>query len=369
MGMGSYTAVCLLLLCVACSSGEAPGCPPMCSCPETPPCPPGAAAVLDSCGCGCTVCVRGLGSECDGFRPCDATQDLICDFQGDVSGQRGACKVRHEHQSCIHNGNEILHREEFEVDCESLCRCENGSIECAPLCPEPEKPLSYNCKELRLLTAPGECCAQWRCLEVSNGSEDQARPQDIYPALGDESTKIRARREDSEQDEEPLEDMHSCQPDTEWTPCSRTCGFGNSVRITYEKESCVPKAERRLCMIRPCKGQYPSANYTVLKANNVCSHVMRWSHPLHLRFRDCLSSRPLLPKFCGLCSDGRLCTPSLSGTRPVSFQCAQLNRKVTRQVMWVQRCRCGGKRRNKGKKGKNTVTPGGERRHELVGEE
>ncbi|XP_044125081.1 CCN family member 3-like [Bufo gargarizans] len=217
---------------------------------------------------------------------------------------------------------------------------------------------------MQLVTAPGECCAQWKCLEVSSGSEDSDEPYDTYPAVDDVSTgaeaMIRTRREapdfggftDTEQDEEPLEEPAPCRPDTEWTPCSRTCGFGTSLRIVYEKESCIPKAEKRLCMIRPCKGQYPNANYTVLKATNVCSRVMHWSHPMHVRYRDCLSSRPLLPKFCGLCSDGRLCKPSLTHTRPVSFQCAKLNRKITHQVMWVQRCECGGKKRKRGERAK-----------------
>lgn len=376
--MGSFIEVCLMLLLVTCTLGERLGCPPSCKCPEVHTCPPGAAPVPDSCGCGCTVCVQGLGSGCDGFRPCDATQNLICDYEGDSSRQQGVCKVHLERHSCFHNGNEILHGQEFEIDCDSNCKCENGNINCAPLCPEPEKPRIPNCKEMELVTVPGECCAQWRCLEESSGSEDWDEPHDYYPALDDVSpdaeAKIRSRREapdlgDTEQDDESIEEAHPCKPDTEWTPCSRTCGFGNSLRIIYDKEGCVPKAEKRLCMIRPCKGQYPSANYTVLKATNVCSRVMRWSHPLHLRFRDCLSSRPLLPKFCGLCSDGRFCTPSLSGTRPVSFQCPQLKRKVTRQVMWVQRCQCGGKRGKKGKKGGSTTKPREEITNEVVGDD
>ncbi|XP_075692474.1 CCN family member 1-like [Rhinoderma darwinii] len=378
MEMGSYIDVCLMLLSVTCTLGERLGCPLICKCSEVPTCPPGASPVLDACGCGCTVCVQGLDSECDGFRPCDATKNLICDYQGDSNRQQGVCKVHHERQSCFHNGNEILHGQDFEIDCNSYCKCENGNIHCVPLCPDPEKPLNPNCKEMKLMTVPGECCAQWRCLEESSGVEDWDEPSDIYPAPDDvsmdEETKIRTRREaidlgDTKKDEEQFPEPYTCKPDTEWTPCSRTCGFGNSVRIIYNKESCVPKAEKRLCMIRPCKGQYPNANYTVLKATNVCNRVMSWSHPLHLRFRDCLSSRPLLPKFCGLCSDGRFCTPSLSQMRPVSFQCAKLNRNVTRQVMWVQRCHCGGKGGKREKKGESAIKPKEEITNEVVGED
>ncbi|XP_071980099.1 CCN family member 5-like isoform X2 [Engystomops pustulosus] len=375
MEMGSYIAGGLMLLCVTCTLGETPGCPMTCECSAVPACPPESAAALDSCGCGCVVCVQGLGLPCDGLRPCDLSQNLMCDYEGDPSGQHGVCKVilvSQEPQSCFHDGNEILHGQEFEIDCESYCKCENGNIKCAPLCPEPERPLNPTCEEMQLVTAPGECCPQWRCLEESSGLEDWAEPQNIDTTLDEVSiedkAKIRSRREapDSEQDEEPLEESHSCNPDTEWTPCSRTCGIGNSVRIIYNRETCIPKAEKRLCMIRPCKGQYPSANYTVLKASNVCSHLMRWTHPLHLRFRDCLSSRPLLLKFCGHCSDGRYCTPLRSETRPVQFQCSQFKKKVTRKVMWVQRCQCGGKRQKKGKKVESAIKPKAEITNEVV---
>ncbi|XP_069798842.1 CCN family member 5-like [Dendropsophus ebraccatus] len=378
MEMGSYIEVCLMLLCVTCTLGKRLGCPLSCKCPEVPTCPPGSVPVPDSCGCGCTVCARGLGSGCDGFRPCDSSQNLVCDYHGDLSRHQGVCKVRQETGSCFHNVNEILHGQDFEIDCDSYCKCENGNIDCVPLCPEPERPHIPNCKEMQLVTVPGECCAQWRCLDESSGSEEEDEPGDNYPGPDDESSeaeaKTRSRREapdpDREEDEESLEETYSCKPETEWTPCSRTCGFGNSVRIVYEKETCIPKAEKRLCMIRPCKGQYPNANYTVLKATNVCSRVMHWSHPQHLRFRDCLSSRPLLPKFCGLCSDGRLCTPSLSHTRPVSFRCAQLKKRVTRQVMWVQRCECGGKRGKRGKKkGGSTMKPREEVTHDMAGDD
>ncbi|CAI9593240.1 unnamed protein product [Staurois parvus] len=242
--MGPYAAICIILLSVTWTLGERPECPQVCQCPENPTCPLGT--VLDTCDCGCNVCVQDIDSECDGFRPCDNMKNLTCDYQLDPMKKQGVCK-------------------------------------------------------------------------------------------------------DPEEDSTLVLDMPTCKPATEWTPCSKTCGFGNSIRITYEKETCIPKAERRLCMVRPCRSQYTRANYTVLKPTNACSRVMRWSQPLHLRFRDCLSRLPLLPRFCGHCSDGRLCSPSVTETRPVAFQCAHLDRKVIRQVMWVRRCTCGGKRSKKGK--------------------
>ncbi|XP_072285821.1 CCN family member 3-like [Pyxicephalus adspersus] len=242
--MGTYTAFCIILLSVTLTRGLKPECPQDCKCPEYSTCPLGTT--LDTCGCGCVVCVQDINAECDGFRPCDNSKNLTCDYQWDPMKKQGLCK-------------------------------------------------------------------------------------------------------ETEEDDKPLLDPSSCNPPTEWTPCSKLCGFGNSIRITYEEETCIPKAERRLCMIRPCKGQYTTGNYTVLKTSNACSRVLRWTNPLHLRYRDCLSLRPVLPRFCGHCSDGRLCSPSVTETRPVAFQCAHLTRKVIHQVLWVRRCTCGGKRSKKGK--------------------
>lgn len=148
----------------------------------------------------------------------------------------------------------------------------------------------------------------------------------------------------------------TCNKDpTEWTPCSRSCGFGQSLRIKYDKESCTSRAEKRLCMIRPCKGEYSIGNYTLLKITKNCNRVLRWSEPLKLNHRGCHTQRPLRPKFCGLCSDGRKCFPSETETRSVSFKCPLSAKVVTRQFMWVEKCQC--RDLVKGKKGK------GEKRH------
>ncbi|XP_075042701.1 CCN family member 5-like [Mixophyes fleayi] len=359
--MASYTGVGFILIFVSCTTGERLGCPEICSCPDTPPCPPATPRVQDTCGCGCEVCMQDLGAQCNGLRPCDRTKNLTCDYRRDPDRQQGVCQVLEERRSCFQNGSEILHGQEFRIACDSSCKCEDGSIDCVPLCPDTQPPLIPHCKEVQSVTVPGECCLQWRCSEQSGRIQERTihQPRDINP----QDASVAA---DTEEDPVSVEDSPLCKPDTEWTPCSRSCGFGNSVRITYEKESCTPKAERRLCMIRPCKGQYANANYTVLKTTNVCSRVIRWSQPLHLRYRDCLSLRPMLPKFCGHCSDGRFCAPSMSTTRPVSFQCAHLGRKTTRQVMWVKRCHCGGK---KGKKRADKVMESGEETTNEVEEE
>ncbi|XP_068105518.1 CCN family member 3-like [Hyperolius riggenbachi] len=224
-----------------------------------------------------------------------------------------------------------------------------GRRGCTQVCTCPENP---SCPLGPTLDTCG--CGCTVCAQGINEECDGFRPCDEKRNLTCDfqlgAKKKQGVCKEREDDSEEATDPSPCNPATEWTPCSKTCGFGNSIRIVYEGESCTPVAERRLCMIRPCMRQYVSANYTVLKSNNVCTHTMRWSKPMHLHYRDCLSRRPLLPKFCGHCSDGRFCSPSLSDTHSVSFVCTHPPRKITRPVMRVRRCNCGGHRRKKGRK-------------------
>ncbi|KAM4696820.1 CCN family member 5-like [Rhinophrynus dorsalis] len=333
--------------------GEKQGCPQSCECPVNVRCPLGTPRVLDTCGCGCEVCAQPLDALCDGLRPCNPAQNLICQYL-DLEEKQGVCKVLQNPRSCFLNGREILHGEEFNIHCHSNCKCDNGFLMCSSTCPDQQPPLIPGCKEMQLVTVPGECCPQWKCSEdldwlMPEWDEDDPTSEEENAPYGKDRMRREAPNRDVTEDAAPANKSSNCSAsDTEWTPCSRQCGFGNSVRITYDQESCTPRVERRLCMIRPCKEDYRIANYTVLKSSKRCNRLVRWSEPLLLRHRGCLTRIPLQPKFCGKCSDGRECFPSLSETRPVSFICPQHRRRVTRQMMWVQRCQCDGKGAKKG---------------------
>lgn len=40
---------------------------------------------------------------------------------------------------------------------------------------------------------------------------------------------------------------------TPWSPCSKTCGLGISVRVSNDNGKCEMRKDRRLCLLRPCE--------------------------------------------------------------------------------------------------------------------
>lgn len=40
---------------------------------------------------------------------------------------------------------------------------------------------------------------------------------------------------------------------THWSPCSKTCGLGISVRVNNDNSKCEMRKDRRLCLLQPCE--------------------------------------------------------------------------------------------------------------------
>ncbi|XP_063287456.1 kielin/chordin-like protein isoform X2 [Pelobates fuscus] len=280
---------------------------------------------------------------------------LTADTQGVKDGVIG------KQRSCLIDGTEYLHGEKFQFGCVGRCECRDGAIGCLSLCPPSQPAPIPGCKKMQLESVPGQCCKEWKCKEYDSVDQSQGLPlsptsnkNDSHGVKG-QGVKRRTREISDIEDDDSLNSESTCTKEaTEWTTCSRPCGFGRSVRLNYDQETCRPQAERRLCMIRPCMGEYTAANYTILKSSKVCNRLVRWSEPLHLYHRGCQSVRSVQPRFCGQCTDGRICAPSASETLSLVFHCPHNNRRVTRQIMWLVKCSCGkkgGKKRGERKKG------------------
>ena len=51
---------------------------------------------------------------------------------------------------------------------------------------------------------------------------------------------------------------------TPWSPCSKTCGFGISDRVTNDNKECELKKEMRLCTLRPCSFKQKKSSVSLL---------------------------------------------------------------------------------------------------------
>lgn len=154
--------------------------------------------------------------------------------------------------------------------------------------------------------------------------------------------------------------LEQCVPQTtSWSPCSKTCGLGVSLRLTNANRHCQMIKERRLCNIRPCDVDitqhikvgfsfYLDCNhawrhlisfYLLPKPGKLCLNIYREEHFMNFTISGCTSKKLYRPKYCGVCTDRRCCIPSKSKTLQVKFQCPN-GVVLTWQVMWINACFC-----------------------------
>uniref|UniRef100_A0A4X2L6S9 CCN family member 3 n=1 Tax=Vombatus ursinus TaxID=29139 RepID=A0A4X2L6S9_VOMUR len=120
-----------------------------------------------------------------------------------------------------------------------------------------------------------------------------------------------------------------------WSPCSRSCGMGISVRISNNNEQCQLSKESRLCNVRPCE-----VNITQhIKPGKKCLAVYQPELPVNLTISGCVSTDSYRPKYCGSCTDNRCCTPYKSKTIVVNFQCPD-GPGFSWKLMWINACFC-----------------------------
>ncbi|XP_053876911.1 CCN family member 3 [Malaclemys terrapin pileata] len=309
----------LLLLCKV--SGQPPPCPPQCGgrpCPAEPPsCAPGVPAVLDSCAC-CLVCARQRGESCSERQPCDQGSGLYCDRSAGAG--RGICLVL-EGDNCVFDGVIYQSGETFQPSCKYQCACRDGQIGCVPRCnldlllPGPDCPFP------RKTEVPGECCEKWTCdpkEEVTLGSFAMA-----------------AYRKESTLGIDVSDSSSNCiEQTTEWSSCSKSCGMGFSTRITNRNPQCAMMKQTRLCMVRPCESEQ-----LIDKKGKKCVRTKKSLKAVHFEYKNCTSIQTYKPRYCGLCTDGRCCTPHNTKTIKVEFQCPQ-SKVLKKPMMLITTCVC-----------------------------
>lgn len=297
-------------------------CPAQCpgSCPETPTCEPGVHLVRDRCAC-CPVCARLRGQSCSEMQPCQESSGLFCDHSADPSNQTGICMAI-EGDNCVFAGVIYRSGETFQPNCQFQCTCEDGQVACVPRCDEDVLMPGPECPAPRKVKVPGECCEKWVC-----DSNDTLQDFLTLPAYRSEATVGVAVSDSS---------VNCIEQTTEWSACSRSCGMGVSVRVTNKNQQCEMAKQTRLCMVRPCGQEHRPPRD---KKGKKCLRTTKSLKAIHLQFDNCTSLNTYKPRFCGVCSDGRCCTPHHTRTMYVDFRCSP-GELVRKSVMSIRTCTC-----------------------------
>jgi thiol oxidase len=115
---------------------------------------------------------------------------------------------------------------------------------------------------------------------------------------------------------------------SEWTPCSRTCNVGTSMRMTNENADCHMEVQVRLCLLRPCVVQFPDWNRSIWHVTNCpkLGHTYRLARPQPMSLGGCTTVAGDNWRICGRCppsASGRnvCCRPARSVSRLVDAQC------------------------------------------------
>ncbi|XP_071382635.1 cellular communication network factor 4a isoform X1 [Centroberyx affinis] len=288
-----------------------------CECPKaTPTCPPGVSLLMDGCDC-CKACARQVGEVCNEADTCDYHKGLYCDYSSDKPRyEKGVCAYM-VGTGCEHDGVIYRNGQSFKPSCKYQCVCVNGAIGCVALCTESQPPRVW-CQTPRRVKIPGQCCEQWICDQPKRGRKTAPRH-----AVEDYPAETRSWHK------------NCISQTTSWSPCSKTCGRGLSLRISNANEQCELVKESRLCNLRPCEVDITKH----IKPGKKCLNIYREEQPFNFTISGCTSKKQYRPKYCGVCTDERCCIPYKSKTIDVEFECPS-GTGFTWQVMWVQACFC-----------------------------
>lgn len=301
-------------------------CPSQCGpCPaedeESLGCAPGVPVVLDGCAC-CPVCAHQAGESCSEVHPCHEESGLYCDYSAQPAAGQGTCMVL-DGDHCVFDGVIYQSGETFQPSCKYQCTCQDGHIGCVPRCNQDLLLPGPDCPFPRKVQVPGECCDKWVC-------EDKAEVD-----LG--GFAMAAYRQEATLGVDASDSGLNCiEQTTEWSACSKSCGMGMSSRVTNRNPRCDMVKQHRLCIVRPC--QKENQKHTEKKGKK-CQRTKKSLHPIHFEYKNCTSIHAYRPKFCGVCSDGRCCTPHATKTAQIEFQCPR-GKVIKRPMMMIATCAC-----------------------------
>uniref|UniRef100_A0A3Q3GEX8 CCN family member 3 n=1 Tax=Labrus bergylta TaxID=56723 RepID=A0A3Q3GEX8_9LABR len=298
---------------VLCCHTAAQDCSKPCSCPSAPPpCPVGTSLVLDGCGC-CKVCARQVGEPCSLLEPCDHHKELYCDYNLLSDTETGVCMEEISYLTFVFCS--------FQPSCKHHCVCMNGEIGCVPTCASDVRLPSPDCPYPRRITIPGKCCEEWVCEET---------PQDQH------YESVMAGQHGSPYGPPAESPRDNCiVQTTEWSECSASCGMAVSSRITNDNQRCQLERQTRICMIRPCNSQQDRE----IKRGKKCVRTPKAQRFMRFELSGCSSTRLYRPKFCGVCTDNRCCTPHRTVTAQVEFRCPEGDVFI-KKMMFIKTCSC-----------------------------
>lgn len=218
---------------------------------------------------------------------------------------------------CEHDGVIYRNGQSFSPSCKYQCVCVNGAIGCVSLCTESQPPRVW-CQTPRRVKVRGQCCEKWICDEPKRGRKTAPRHAVETPPAETRSWH-----------------KNCISQTTSWSPCSKTCGRGLSMRISNANDQCELVKESRLCNLRPCEVDITKH----IKPGKKCLNIYREDQPSNLTISGCTSKKLYRPKYCGVCTDERCCIPYKSKTIDVDFECPN-GSGFTWKMLWVQACFC-----------------------------